>query len=248
MPLHPNDERDECPERKNGLFDWLDVKLGRFSDSDTMTGNRRRSFGVTLLFWFSMPMIGLITYTGISLLIIAFASKTKVPESLAETYKICLQVSDKITDKDAKLKAMLTCKPPASVVSSIQPKLLDIGAYPWAGAGLLVIIGALIMIMRRKQDYERFQMMAEKLSVFVTNGKTVPPDIWNAFKASAIKAVGSDADGVIPPPPPEVASPPSPPVAIITPTPEPITPVPRQTREGGRKSKNDEKKQKSKPG
>jgi hypothetical protein len=161
-----------------GILDQIDLRLGRFSDSDG-SGKRRRSFGATTLFWLCLPMIFLIGCVGVATIISALSGRPLVPKELIESYNKCLAV--------AKKKAM--CKLPA--VTSGKTSKVELGWGPWAGAALLVVIGFLLFIWRRKQDFERFKQTAETLSVFVTKEQQVPNVIIRSFEGLAEKMIGA---------------------------------------------------------
>ena len=163
---------------KEGLFDRLDVRLGRWSDSDGTDGKRRRSWGATVFFWLCLPSVFLIFCVGVSLVIVSIFGKSSVPKSLLTAYDKCLKVA---TKKEA-------CKAPTATSSA--GKAVDLGWGPWAGSGLLLITGFLLAIWRRKQDFDRFVESAKTLSVFVTHGKDPPADVMATFKAISEKMLG----------------------------------------------------------
>lgn len=166
---------------KEGFFDRLDVKLGRWSDSDGTNGKRRRSWGATVFFWLCLPMFFLIACVGISLIITSLAGRGNVPKTLMQAYDKCLKVASK--------KEL--CKlPSVTAVTATSSKQVDLGWGPWVGSGLLVVIGFLLSIWRRKQDFDRFVESAKAISVFVQHGKDPPLDVLSAFKGVSEKMLG----------------------------------------------------------
>jgi ABC-type Fe3+ transport system permease subunit len=149
---------------KLGLLDRLDILLGRFSDSDSPTGHRRRSWGATVLFWCCVPMVVLVLSLSVSLVVSSF----------------CERPSSPTTKPVAKTQATLAKK---------QGVTLDVGPWPFAGCGLLVLIGAAFALLRREQDFARFKEAAQVLSQFAGKG-TVPPSVVSAFTATASKITG----------------------------------------------------------
>lgn len=148
-----------------GILDRLDILLGRFSDSDSASGHRRRSWGATVLFWCSLPTVCLVCALSVSLVVSS----------------LCAVTNQATTKPAAKTQVTLAKKQGAS---------LDIGPWPWAGCALLVLVGASFALLRREQDFARFKEAAIVLSAFSSNGTKPPASVLSAFSGTASKITG----------------------------------------------------------
>jgi hypothetical protein len=175
----PSKQENTEHQLYEGMLDRLDRRLGRFSDADGAEGKRRRSFGATVFFWLCIPMVFLVATTGLSQVIVAISGKSSVPRSLVKVYERCL--------KEAKNKRI--CKMP--VASKGSSSKINLGSWPWLGCGLLVLIGFFCQLMRRKQDYDRFNKTAEVISVFATKKERIPSDLLSTFKGLSEKMIGT---------------------------------------------------------
>lgn len=167
-----------------GLLDRIDVWCGQFSDGTEPNGQRRRSFGATVLFWLSLPGVFLVMMTAIGQLLIAWNTGNHVPLAAVVAYKACVA-------KAKDLKATHACKlPQPKAAKSIVKGVLDLGWPPWCFVGLLTLIGFASWLLRDQLHLKAFVESAQALSVYVTANKSPPTSILDAVGAAAARLGG----------------------------------------------------------
>lgn len=191
-------EKAERPKNKptRGILDFIDILAGRLSSRTDSDGERIRSWGVTYNFWMTIPAVFLIFCFGISVVITASSTRAHVPRKLVKEYRKCIT---KLIDAK-KFELIKDCKAPtAQTGKSLSTKLLEFGMWPWIAVLYLATLGFTGMVMRNKDDTTALTAIADSMSVYVTKEKSVPKDVWDAFKAQLTKVTGSKT----PPPEPD---------------------------------------------
>lgn len=157
-----------------GILDYLDRFLGRFSDSDSPNGKRKRSWGATVLFWCCMPLV--IHSLSVSTAIVIQAAKKPA----------IVKKADKANAKTTTVTATTPTPAPANG-----------SKWNWFAEMFLAAMGLLFCLLRRHQDFTHFKEMLGSMSAFVTGGNKIPPVVESAFSAVTAKLTG-DKPSLVP--------------------------------------------------
>jgi hypothetical protein len=186
-------KKKELPHTR-GLLDWIDIILGRFSDSDSsQPGKRKRSWGATIMFWCMIPAFTLV-----------FAKSFQLVYSTIKTPTVSISKNvKKATPKGRKGRPVKV--PTASSAKSI----ID---WPIVSlAGLILLVGVAYSLLRRQQDLDRAIKLGRMVSEVkhgiapdgTSNGSSVSAET-SSFLENTLKTVVGQVTGSAPPPDPKV--------------------------------------------
>tara|TARA_Y100001938_G_C8014506_1_gene391847 strand:+ start:419 stop:943 length:525 start_codon:yes stop_codon:yes gene_type:complete len=169
----------EKPTR--GLLDYIDITIGRVSDSDSSNpGKRKRSWGATVMFFCMIPSFTLVLAVAFNVFISSLSLQKAAKK--APTTKIAVK-----TKRRAPKVTVATFPKPVSIEWPIVVL-----------ASLIMLIGVSFSLFRRKQDLDRAiqlgKMVAEVKHGVEDTVKNLPSSVSTMYQTAKSK-IGSEEGG-----------------------------------------------------
>lgn len=166
-----------------GFLDYLDITIGRVSDSDSNSpGKRKRSWGATVMFFCMIPATTLVFAVAFNIVIASMSIRKSVPAPAS--------VSSKAAPK--KRRAKVVVSKPLNF-----PKPISV-EWPIVGlASLILIVGVSFSLFRRKQDLDRAiqlgRMVSEVKHGIQETVKELPEKVKTMYESANAK-IGDESD------------------------------------------------------
>jgi len=170
-------KKKEAPVR--GLLDYLDITIGRVSDSDASTpGKRKRSWGATVMLFCMLPAFTLVFSVAFNLVFTSVSIKKELKASI-------------------KPVATKTRRVRSSPVTFPKPVTIE---WPIVFlASLILLVGVAFSLFRRKQDLDRAIQLGKMISEVKhgTDGVLSKPlpDVVKSMYEKATSKIGSPGEG-----------------------------------------------------
>lgn len=168
----------EKPTR--GFLDYVDITIGRVSDSDSSNpGKRKRSWGATVMLFCMIPAFTLVFAVAFNIVVASLTIKKAVKAETTSTSKV------------------KTRRPSRSVAKTAIsfPRPISIEWPIVALASLILLVGVSFSLFRRKQDLERAiqlgQMVADVSHGTKTFSEALPSSVKSMYDSAKSK-IGSE--------------------------------------------------------
>lgn len=164
----------ERPTR--GFLDYVDISLGRVSDSDSSDpGKRKRSWGATVMLFCMIPAFTLVFAVAFNIIVASL--------SIQHTAKKATVTSKaKVKSRRSSSRSLVSFPKPVSIEWPIVTL-----------ASLILVVGVCFSLFRRKQDLDRAiqlgKMVTEVKHGFEEGAEAVPSKVKGMLEA-ATKKIG----------------------------------------------------------
>ena len=159
-----------------GLLDYIDITLGRVSDSDSNDpGKRKRSWGATVMLFCMIPAFTLVFAVAFNIIVASISIKYTAKQ-------VSVTSTKKVKSKRSSRRSSVSFPKPVSIEWPIV-----------ALASLILLVGVSFSLFRRKQDLDRAIQLGKMVSQVkhgYQEGAEAVPSKVKAMLSTATEKIG----------------------------------------------------------